>query len=86
MVTKESVLQRLEKLEQRVRGLKRLGLLVLAIALAVVGLGATPKTTLHGIKAESFTVVDEDGRHRAVLGLGVFGEPCLLLFSDKGKA
>ena len=58
--------RRLERLERENRWMKRAGIAVVGIALAVALIGATrPEDIPEMIEAQAFRVIDEDGTQRA---------------------
>ena len=63
-----SIEARLERLERKVRWMRRLGTVGVALVAAVFLLGQGKKEELPDLRAKSLTVVDEKGTVRAALG------------------
>jgi hypothetical protein len=69
--TLEMVLQRFDLLERQVRRWRRIGLAAVVLSGLVVLLGATKGKQVEvaeDVRAKRFTLVDEEGKARAVLG------------------
>ena len=67
---KDTVTQRLERLERELRRWKGLGSAAVVVLGLVILLGATGAKVPDEIRAKRFVLVDEDGKQRAVLGSG----------------
>jgi hypothetical protein len=78
----DSLSERVERLERENRGLKRIGALALAGAVAILVAGADAGKL---IEAERFVLKDKGGRKRAELSSDSDGSASLSLFDRSGK-
>ncbi len=80
-----TVEQRLERLERQNRWMKRIGMLVLAVAAAVLLSGQAKGKAWQHLEVSSLTLMDKDGMAGASLSLFGTGTPHLLLHDKNGK-
>src|SRR5580765_2831858 len=83
----EQVIERLERLEQRYRRLRRILIASISVAVLVLLMAQAvpppPKSPVI-LQASAFHVLGDDGRVRARLGLSMDGQPTLTLTDDAG--
>jgi hypothetical protein len=85
--TMDTLARRLDRVERENRRMKRVGMVALAVMVAVVLMGqATTSKVAEVIEAEKFVVVDKRGNDRVILEVSENVDiPSIQLLSTKGK-
>lgn len=84
MLTTETITCRLDRLERENRRLRLVGSAALAMLCLIFFVGAKWSKIAGEVRARTFTLVDKDGKDRAVMAMGADGMPTLALYDQDG--